>query len=161
MGDVDLGEIPVFDGRVVCYPGKKYLRDYLSWRQADVHVNNLYNMCFWSLVKDGVDKREAERILKDTVASQKNELLFCRFGVNYNNVEAMFRKGSVIYRRKMERGVEENGVVGNGGQGRAGGEENVEEVLIEQKKSCIVVSHEDIIKDDFWRRNSHILGPVP
>lgn len=27
------------------------LRDYLSWRQADVHINNLYNTCFWNLVQ--------------------------------------------------------------------------------------------------------------
>jgi tRNA(His) 5'-end guanylyltransferase len=26
---------PQFDGRVVCYPSLKNLRDYLSWRQAD------------------------------------------------------------------------------------------------------------------------------
>lgn len=41
---------PSFDARVVLYPTDKNLRDYLAWRQADVHINNLYNTCFWSLV---------------------------------------------------------------------------------------------------------------
>lgn len=41
---------PSFDARVVLYPTDKNLRDYLSWRQADVHVNNLYNTCFWNLI---------------------------------------------------------------------------------------------------------------
>lgn len=41
---------PSFDGRVVLYPTDGNLRDYLSWRQADVHVNNLYNTVFWALV---------------------------------------------------------------------------------------------------------------
>lgn len=44
---------PTFDGRVVIYPTDMNLRDYLSWRQADVHVNNLYNTAFWMLVLKG------------------------------------------------------------------------------------------------------------
>jgi tRNA(His) guanylyltransferase len=33
--------IGVFDGRVVVYPSLRLVRDYLSWRQADCHINNL------------------------------------------------------------------------------------------------------------------------
>lgn len=36
-----LAATPMFDGRVVLYPSNHTLRDYLSWRQADTHVNNL------------------------------------------------------------------------------------------------------------------------
>ncbi len=32
---------PMFDARAVLYPSDRTLRDYLSWRQADTHVNNL------------------------------------------------------------------------------------------------------------------------
>lgn len=38
--DTPLQRTPVFDGRAVCYPTDQALRDYLSWRQADVHINN-------------------------------------------------------------------------------------------------------------------------
>jgi tRNA(His) guanylyltransferase len=31
---------PAFDGRAVCYPSARALRDYLAWRQADCHINN-------------------------------------------------------------------------------------------------------------------------
>lgn len=55
---------PTFDGRIVCYPSVQNLRDYLSWRQADVHINNLYNTCFWNLVKSGKSPKEAEDRLK-------------------------------------------------------------------------------------------------
>lgn len=44
---------PMFDARIVLYPTDENLRDYLSWRQADVHVNNLYNTAFWALVQKG------------------------------------------------------------------------------------------------------------
>ncbi|KAI8611300.1 tRNAHis guanylyltransferase-domain-containing protein, partial [Chytriomyces sp. MP71] len=32
---------PSFDARAVCYPTTENLRDYISWRQADCHINNL------------------------------------------------------------------------------------------------------------------------
>lgn len=44
---------PVFDSRIVLYPTDKNLRDYLSWRQADCHINNLYNTTFWALILQG------------------------------------------------------------------------------------------------------------
>lgn len=31
----------------------QHIRDYFGWRQADCHINNLYNTCFWSLVAAG------------------------------------------------------------------------------------------------------------
>ena len=41
---------------------------------------------------------EAEQKLKGTLAADKNEILFSQFGINYNNEEPMYRKGSVLYR---------------------------------------------------------------
>jgi tRNA(His) 5'-end guanylyltransferase len=33
-----------------------------------------------------------------TVSSDKNEILFSTYGINYNNEPAMYRKGSVVFR---------------------------------------------------------------
>ena len=44
---------PSFDARSVHYPSNRNLRDYLTWRQADCHINNLYNTTFWALVQQG------------------------------------------------------------------------------------------------------------
>lgn len=44
---------PSFDGRIVLYPSDENLIDYLKWRQADVHINNLYNTTFWTLILQG------------------------------------------------------------------------------------------------------------
>eukprot|EP00038_Savillea_parva_P014188 m.214679 g.214679 ORF g.214679 m.214679 type:complete len:328 (+) comp27295_c0_seq1:224-1207(+) len=94
---------PQFDGRMVCYPSLKNLRDYLSWRQADCHINNLYNTCFWTLVQDGgKTPLEAEGILSKTLSKDKNELLFSEFNVNYNNEPAMFRRGSLVLWHDVE-----------------------------------------------------------
>uniref|UniRef100_A0A0D9WJ23 tRNA(His) guanylyltransferase n=1 Tax=Leersia perrieri TaxID=77586 RepID=A0A0D9WJ23_9ORYZ len=96
----ELKEPPYFDGRVVCYPNLKTIRDYLAWRQVDCHINNQYNTCFWLLVKSGKTEKEAQQALKGTFSKDKNELLLQQFQINYDDELAMFRKGSCVYRDK-------------------------------------------------------------
>lgn len=63
----DLLYPPAFDSRIILYPTDQNLRDYLSWRQADTHINNLYNTTFWNLIlKGGLSNTEVKRILYDT-----------------------------------------------------------------------------------------------
>ncbi|WVQ95476.1 hypothetical protein IAU59_002573 [Kwoniella sp. CBS 9459] len=92
---------PSFDGRVVLYPGEKEIRDYFGWRQADTHINNLYNTTFWALVKSGQSTAEANKALQGTDSKDKNEMLFSRFGINYNTLPAMYRKGSTCVRQPI------------------------------------------------------------
>lgn len=96
--DKNLDQIPIFDSRIVCYPDSKSLRDYLNWRQVDCHVNNLYNTCFWKLVEKGLTNVEAEKSLKGTLSNFKNELLFKEFNINYNSIEDIYRKGTILIR---------------------------------------------------------------
>jgi len=104
---------PSFDGRAVLYPTNVNVRDYFSWRQADTHINNLYNTCFWTLVLLGNhSNQEAEARLRPTDSSAKNELLFKEFGINYNKVDARFRKGSVIYKLQKEWKVAHVDIIG-------------------------------------------------
>lgn len=65
-------QIPIFDGRCVVYPNVETLSDYFRWRQADCHINNLYNTTFWCMVKSGKTNTEVENILKDTNSGVKN-----------------------------------------------------------------------------------------
>ncbi|WVQ85817.1 hypothetical protein IAT38_007985 [Cryptococcus sp. DSM 104549] len=91
---------PTFDGRVVLYPGVQELRDYFGWRQADTHINNLYNTAFWALVHGGQTTAEANKTLQGTDSKDKNELLFSQYGINYNTLPAMYRKGSILVREQ-------------------------------------------------------------
>lgn len=106
--DVKLKYPPSFDSRVVLYPSNEELRDYLNWRQADCHINNLYNTTFWALIlKSGLTNIEAEQKLSGTVSSDKNEILFSEFGINYNNEPELFKKGSILLRKKIKHPVHE------------------------------------------------------
>lgn len=58
LGDKRLKYPPCFDARVVLYPSEDNIKDYLSWRQADVHINNLYNTVFWKIVSSGKTNTE-------------------------------------------------------------------------------------------------------
>ncbi|XP_068665006.1 tRNA(His) guanylyltransferase 1 [Aristolochia californica] len=132
---------PYFDARVICYPSTTILRDYLSWRQVDCHINNQYNTCFWALVKSGKVKQEAQDLLKGTQTQEKNELLFQQFGINYNTLPAIFRKGSSVFRDKVEDIVKFS--------------ENGEPV--KRLRTKVVVKHCDIIGTGFWEEHPHIL----
>ncbi|OQR76328.1 putative tRNA(His) guanylyltransferase-like [Tropilaelaps mercedesae] len=91
---------PTFDARIVLYPTDKNLRDYLSWRQADCHINNLYNTAFWALVQQGgLSTTAAEERLRSTLSSDKNEILYHEFNLNYNHESAQFRKGNLRSQR--------------------------------------------------------------
>ncbi|KAI5478761.1 tRNA(His) guanylyltransferase [Pseudohyphozyma bogoriensis] len=95
---LELDNLPVFDGRIVQYTSDKEVKDYFRWRQVDTHINNMYNTCFWSLVlTGGLTEKEAHKELSQgTISSQKQELLFSRFGINYNKLPEMFKKGSTL-----------------------------------------------------------------
>jgi tRNA(His) guanylyltransferase len=86
-------------------------------------VNNLYNTAFWALVQDGgqttadaharlrvsilvhilmtVHLLRIIQLWQGTVAAQKHELLFSEFGINYNQLDERYRKGSVLVREKV------------------------------------------------------------
>ncbi|KAI8322558.1 putative tRNA guanylyltransferase-like protein [Martensiomyces pterosporus] len=136
---------PAFDSRVVVYPSQRILRDYLCWRQVDCHINNMYNTCFWALVnRGGMSQKEAEKRLCGTLSSDKNEILFSEFGVNYNNEEDIFKKGSVLI-----RGKELADVVGPDG------------LPTKRTRTVVQILHCDIIKDEFWNGHPEILRDKP
>ncbi|PPJ54412.1 hypothetical protein CBER1_07374 [Cercospora berteroae] len=165
---------PTFDGRCVCYPKKSILRDYLSWRQADCHINNLYNTTFWNLVLrggegeeegKGMSGTEAEKMLKGTFASDKNEILWKRFGVNYNDEEEVFKKGSVVYRayddEEAGNGVKDGENAGASRKMTAANPKSKTQLKKERKrkqKARIVIEHTDIIGNTFWDKRPYILA---
>lgn len=82
-------------------------------------------------------EQEAESILKDTISSQKNEMLFTKYGVNYNKISEVYRKGTVLYREK----VLVSSISKNNGQ------------EIDRMKNTITIGSCDIIGDEFWKMN--------
>ncbi|EXJ88103.1 tRNA(His) guanylyltransferase [Capronia coronata CBS 617.96] len=188
---LDLAMLPTFDGRAVCYPSWENLRDYLSWRQVDCHINNLYNTTFWTLVQQGgMTATAAEEYLKGTVSSDKNEILWSRFGINYNSEPEMFRKGSVVFREYALEPVTSTSSGNDNDEDRHGKEKRgdiathiheededdedevddgfasvsktqAEKIRKTRQKAKVVTRHVDIIKDEFWLRRPWIKSGRP
>jgi len=94
---------------------------------TQAHINNLYNTVFWALVQQGgQSEREAHDTLKGTVSADKHEILFSRFGINYDKLPAFFRKGTTLAWAPVH------------GDERA------------KPKTELRTLHVDIISDDFW-----------
>ncbi|KLJ06147.1 tRNA(His) guanylyltransferase [Blastomyces silverae] len=136
------------------------------------HINNLYNTTFWNMIlRGGMSNTEAEKALQGTVSGDKNEILFSRFGINYNNEPEMYKKGSVIFRdyeiqpqtekkvgggsKETEYQVEEEGPPAEMTKSQMARLRKI------QKKATIVVTHLDIIRDDFWDQRPWILSNKP
>ncbi|KAJ1699657.1 hypothetical protein LUZ63_008169 [Rhynchospora breviuscula] len=117
------------------------MRDYLAWRQVDCHINNQYNTCFWMLVKSGKTKREAQLRLKGTQTKEKNKILLQQFGINYDELPEMFKKGSCVFRNKVEEIVK---IDGSGNP-------------VKRRKNIVTIDHVDIIGPKFWDEHPYIL----
>ncbi|PGH28154.1 hypothetical protein AJ80_00044 [Polytolypa hystricis UAMH7299] len=164
------GFLPTFDGRAVQYPSVRNLRDYMSWRQADCHINNLYNTTFWNMIqRGGMSNTDAERELQGTVSSDKNEILFSRFGINYNNEPEMYKKGSVYEllppkdTKDQTAAEEQTQEAETGAEGETKELSNTQAAKLRklQKKANVVVKYVDVIRDEFWDRRPWILSNQP
>ncbi|RXM92625.1 putative tRNA(His) guanylyltransferase [Acipenser ruthenus] len=141
---------PGFDGRVILYPSNQNLRDYLSWRQADCHINNLFNTVFWNLVqKGGLTTSQAEEKLRGTLSGDKNEILFSEFNINYNNEPLIHRKGTALVWKKIDEITTKTIKLTN--------EEKEKEIVVTRTRKKVTALHCDLIGEEFWEEHSEIL----
>ncbi|MBZ3884418.1 putative tRNA(His) guanylyltransferase [Sciurus carolinensis] len=141
---------PGFDGRVVVYPSNQTLKDYLSWRQADCHINNLYNTVFWALIQQsGLTPVQAQERLQGTLAADKNEILFSEFNTNYNNEPLMYRKGTVLIWQKVDEVTTK--------EVKLPAEMEGKKMAVTRIRTKPVPLHCDIIGDAFWKEHPEIL----
>ena len=162
------------------------------------HINNLYNTTFWALVqKGGMDATQAEERLKvfclnhvsivtfelilmqGTVASEKNEILFSEFGMNYNNEVDMSKKGSIVYRNVCDENAHstreaadviqydtsssefgrETGASAVSNSEKSGSSKTQKEKNRKWRgKASIKIEHTDIIRDNFWDQRPWLLS---
>ncbi|TEB19415.1 tRNAHis guanylyltransferase [Coprinellus micaceus] len=133
-------------------------------------INNLYNTTFWALVQQGGQTTtEAHATLRGTFSKDKHEILFSRFQINYNQLDARYRKGSVL---DPEPPAEEREPSTGDSTPRAAPfateskpspvEKNEKKKSKERKKgkppTTITLLHCDIIRDEFWNERPGLLA---
>lgn len=98
-----------------------------------MHINNLYNTCFWNLVlKKGMTNAEAEKRLRGTITADKNVILFSEFGINYNTLPPIFRKGTILLTKQIK-------------------------VDADRRRKVVVPVYDDLIKEKFCKEHDEVL----
>lgn len=92
-----LGDLASFDCRISQLPRESDLIDYLRWRNEDAHRNALNAHCYWALREEGATVDEATNSLNGLSVAMKNELLFTKRGLNFNDLPNWQKRGIGIY----------------------------------------------------------------
>ena len=95
--------LPVFDCRLLVCPTKEDIFNVFKWRLNDSLRNCLNSYAFWNLVFSGKTKKQADKILRNMKANQKQELLFKKFGINFNDIEKWKKNGTFIFIKEIEK----------------------------------------------------------
>ena len=98
-----LGAIGAFDCRLCQLPTARDVVDYFRWRNEDAHRNALNAHCYWLLRREGVAAAKATSQLKGMSTAEKNELLFQRGAVNFNDLPNWQKRGTGIYWETYEK----------------------------------------------------------
>ena len=99
---LQLGQMAVFDCRMVPLPSIERVQDYFLWRQEDAHRNALNAHCYWMLRKEGRSVHEATKQLEGKSVAYKNELLFQR-GINFDELPSWQKRGVGIWWNDEEK----------------------------------------------------------
>ncbi|KAH0792502.1 tRNA(His) guanylyltransferase [Histomonas meleagridis] len=92
-----LQQAPAFDSRAVLYTTSQNIHDYLSWRQADSHINSLYNYTLCVIMRTGLSGPEATEVLTGTFSPQKNDILR-KHGIDFMMLPESHRRGTTYIR---------------------------------------------------------------
>ena len=95
---------------------------------------------------------------KGTLAKDKNEILFSRFGINYNQEPQVYRKGTVVYRCYDAVNGETKMLPTDHKLAESQSKTQSEKERKRKQKAVIIAENVDIIGDGFWEAHSYILS---
>lgn len=98
-----LGSIAAFDCRISQLPTVDLVVDYFRWRQEDAHRNALNAHCYWMLRKQGDSSGTATTTLEGLSVGDKNELLFQRGQINFNDLPTWQKRGVGCYWQSYQK----------------------------------------------------------
>ena len=99
---LQLGQMAVFDCRIIPLPDEELVGDYFAWRMEDCTRNCLNSWCYWTLRKEGEDAARASALLKGKSIAFKKEFLLLR-GINFNDLPVWQKRGVGVYWKEFEK----------------------------------------------------------
>ncbi|MFX1254823.1 MAG: tRNA(His) guanylyltransferase Thg1 family protein [Promethearchaeota archaeon] len=98
-----LGDLACFDSRISQLPNIDLVVDYFRWRNEDASRNALNGYCYWTLREQGETVHAATEILRGMSVADKNELLFQKRGINFNDIPNWQKRGVGLYWETYEK----------------------------------------------------------
>lgn len=95
-----LDEPVSFDSRIVPV-NKENVAEYLIWRQSEAWRNCVSSYGYYTLLSEGMSKKDAASAIKGKKAQDIHELLFQR-GINLDKVPMWQRRGVLVYKDDYE-----------------------------------------------------------
>jgi tRNA(His) 5'-end guanylyltransferase len=100
------GAIPslaFFDSRVTPYPNMVEVVNCLIWRQQDCTKNSIGSACYYEVARHEengktIGRGTTRKMMHKLNQDQRQELLFSKTGINWNNYPAEFKRGIVAFR---------------------------------------------------------------
>lgn len=105
IGSIELGRgltlqrqlpIIIFDARILIISDTFTIMQYLQNRQKDCLINCLNAYCYWKLIESGLTPSQASKQLHNLNFAKKNELLFSQFHINFNDLPAWEKRGTLV-----------------------------------------------------------------
>jgi tRNA(His) 5'-end guanylyltransferase len=99
-----VGESVFFDGRLSVFPNREVVNDNLWWRIEDSVKNCRNLLVFWGLINQkGMNERQATKAMLRKTKAWYNEFLFTELGVNFDDVNPVYKRGRLLYRKEYEK----------------------------------------------------------
>lgn len=99
---LQLGQMAVFDCRIIPLPNDELVGDYFAWRMEDCMRNCLNSWCYWTLRKEGENATRASALLKGKSTAFKSGFL-SRRGIDFNGLPAWQKRGVGVYWKEFEK----------------------------------------------------------
>lgn len=104
------GEEPfaMFDCRIWTMPSMVEVQNYFVWRQRDCVKNSISSAAYYEIARasdpSGVQygRKKTDRMLHKLNQDERQELLFSKAKINWNNYPDRFKRGIVVFRKEIE-----------------------------------------------------------
>jgi len=88
-----------FDARAYVVPSIEEVKNYLIWRQQDCTRNSILNATYYGLAAlPDMGKKSARNLIHGLNINELQELMFSKAGINWNDFDPEFRRGTAAYR---------------------------------------------------------------
>jgi tRNA(His) 5'-end guanylyltransferase len=94
-------QLAMFDARVFVVPNIEEAINTVQYRQQDCIKNSISCACYAELGKV-LGKKEVQKLLNGANSKQRQELLFQKVGINWNDYEPRYKNGIACYRVAFE-----------------------------------------------------------